>query len=151
MIYMLNIMKKMNLKGLKHHYVLALLFAAFVVLPIQLPEFVAEMVNTTLGKVVVIILALNLFLVHPVVGSMGVLAAYELIKRAEHTVIRNPTNKYIPSEAKKTRELTKMNQFPVTVEEMVIAKQIPYVFNTSPSGGESYKPVQGKLQGAAKI
>ena len=86
------------------------------------------------------------------VGAIGVLAAYELIKRAESTTINQPSNRFIPSEKKKTSNMSKYNQFPVTVEEMVIAKQIPYVFNTKQSASSSsYKPVQDSVQGAARL
>ena len=143
-------MKK--LRGKEHHYVLAALLAIFVVFPISLPQIVAEMVNTLVGRIVIILLALNLFLAHPMVGAIGVLAAYELIKRAESTTINQPSNRFIPSEKKKTSNMSKYNQFPVTVEEMVIAKQIPYVFNTKQSASSSsYKPVQDSVQGAARL
>ena len=148
----MNLLKKLHLKDAKHHhYILTALLAIFVVFPISLPEFVAELVNNVLGNVVIIIVALNLFLVHPMVGSLGLLAAYELIKRAKNTMIKHPRHRYLPSEAKKTAHLNKYNQFPVTVEEMVIAKQIPYVFNKTTSKDSSYKPIQDKLQGAAKL
>lgn len=140
-----------KLRGKEHNYVLAALLAIFVIFPVSLPEVVAEMINTIVGKIVVIIIALHLFCVHPMVGALGILAAYELIKRAEHTIIKQPSHRYLPSEAKKTTHLSKYNQFPVTVEEMVIAKQIPYVFKKTPSNHAGYKPVQDSVQGAAKL
>lgn len=149
---MKNLLKTLHLKDAEHHhYILTALLAIFVVFPISLPEALAEMVNTIFGKVIVIVVALNLFIMHPMVGALGLLAAYELIKRAEHTMIKNPKHRYLPSEAKKTAHLNKYNQFPITVEEMVIAKQIPYVFNKTASVTGSYKPIQDKLQGAAKL
>jgi hypothetical protein len=149
---MKDLFKTLHLKDAKkHHYILTALLAIFVVFPISIPEQISVMVDTTVGKVVIILAALNLFFMHPMVGSLGLLAAYELIKRSEHTVIKNPTHRFLPSEAKKTANLNQYNQFPVTVEEMVIAKQIPYVFNTTAANNSSYKPVQGKLQGAAKL
>ncbi len=141
-----------KLRGKEHNYVLAALLAIFVVFPISLPQIVAEMVNTLIGKIVIVLLALNLFLAHPMVGAIGVLAAYELIKRAELTTINQPSNRFIPSEKKKTSNMSKYNQFPVTVEEMVIAKQIPYVFKTKQSASSAgYKPVQDSVQGAARL
>ena len=141
-----------KLRGKEHNYVLAALLAVFVIFPISLPQIVAEMINTVVGKVVIILVALNLFLAHPMVGAIGLLAAYELIKRAENTTINQPTHRYIPSETKKATSLNKYNQFPVTVEEIVIAKQIPYVFKTrSSASSSSYKPVQDSVQGAARL
>ena len=141
-----------KLRGKEHNYVLAALLAVFVVFPVSLPQIVAEMINTVVGKVVIILVTLNLFLAHPMVGAIGILAAYELIKRAENTTISQPTHRYIPSETKKATSLNKYNQFPVTVEEIVIAKQIPYVFKTKSSASSSgYKPVQDSVQGAARL
>ena len=141
-----------KLRGKEHNYVLAALLAIFVIFPVSLPHIVAEMVNNIIGKVVVILIALNLFLAHPMVGAIGLLAAYELIKRAEHTQISQPTHRFLPSETKKSSNMSKYNQFPVTVEEMVIAKQIPYVFKLKKSGNNAgYKPVQDSVQGAAKL
>jgi len=141
-----------KLKGKEHNYVLAALLAIFVIFPVSLPHVVAEIVNTIIGKVIIIILSLNLFLAHPMVGAMGLLAAYELVKRAELTQVSQPTNRFIPSETRKSSNMSKYNQFPVTVEEMVIAKQIPYVFKLNKSGNNAgYKPVQDSVQGAAKL
>jgi hypothetical protein len=141
-----------KLRGKEHNYVLAALLAIFVIFPVSLPQIVAEMINTVIGKVVIVIIALNLFLAHPMVGAIGLLAAYELIKRSENTKISQPTHRFIPSERKKVSNLNKYNQFPVTVEELVIAKQIPYVFKTKKSASSAgYKPVQDSVQGAAKL
>jgi len=41
-----------KLRGKEHNYVLAALLAIFVVFPISLPQIVAEMVNTLIGKIV---------------------------------------------------------------------------------------------------
>ena len=55
-----------NLRGKEHNYVLAALLAIFVIFPVSLPQIVAEMINTVIGKVVIVIIALNLFLAHPI-------------------------------------------------------------------------------------
>jgi hypothetical protein len=107
-------------KGKEHNYILTALLAIFVVFPVQIPEIVAQLVNNIIGKVIVIIISLNLFLINPMVGSIGLLAVYELIKRSENTQIQSPSHKYLPSEKNKFNHLSKVNQFPVTVEEMVL-------------------------------
>jgi len=131
-----------------HHYVLAALLIIFIVSNIRVPSIVGELVDNVVGKVVVIMIALSLFAAHPVVGAIGLVAAYVLIKRSEgYKAVEN----YIPSERKKSQVLSAINQFPVTVEEEVIAKQIPYVFKMHAAGNTPYKGVQDKLHGAAKI
>ena len=131
-----------------HHYVLAALLIIFIVSDVQVPGIIGELVDTILGKIVVVMVALSLFATHPVVGAIGLVAAYQLIMRSQGLQV---ASLYIPSEIKKSHVLTAMNQFPVTVEEEVISKQIPYVFKRNAQGNTSYKGVQDRLYGAAKI
>ena len=112
------------------------------------PGVIGEMVDTMLGKIVVVMVALSLFGAHPVVGAIGLVAAYQLILRSQG---QQSMAVYVPSEAKKSRVLTAMNQFPTTIEEQVIANQIPYVFKLTAPGNMPYKGVQDKLHGAAKV
>lgn len=131
-----------------HHYVLAALLIVFIVSDVKVPGVIAELVDTMLGKIVVIMIALSLFAAHPVVGAIGLVAAYQLVMRSQgHSSVAM----YVPSEKKKSRVLSAMNQFPTTVEEEVIANQIPYVFKRTAAGNSPYKGVQDKLHGAAKI
>ena len=131
-----------------HHYVLAVLLIIFIVSDVQVPGIIGELVDTVLGKIIVAMGAISLFTTHPVVGAIGLVAAYQLIMRSEG---HQAAALYIPSETKKSRVLTAMNQFPVTVEEEVIANQIPYVFKRNAQGNTPYKGVQDKLHGAAKL
>lgn len=145
---MANVLK--ILKDNQHNYILAVLLAVFIIFDVRVPDAVAELVDTIIGKVIVVVAALNLFMLHPVVGALGIIAAYELIKRSEQSP-QSQEKKYAPSEKKKSLELNKLNQFPVTVEEEVIAKQIPYSFNVKAPTRASYRPVQDPVFDAAKI
>lgn len=64
-------------------YGLIALFVLFIVMDVKIPSFLANMVDTMLGRVVVILVALSLFMVHPVLGAVAIIAAYELIRRSE--------------------------------------------------------------------
>ena len=137
------------------YYVLALLLCLFIVFPISIPEEFAKLVDTIIGKIVIAIIVLNLFISHPLVGSIGVVAAYELLRRSakqSHKYI-GVNKKNIPSEKQKTGHLTKFNQFPITVEEIVINNKIPYSFNTdSPSKIRSpYAPLEEDTYNATKL
>jgi len=140
---LLKIMKKDT-----HHYVLAVLLIIFIVSDVQVPGVIGALVDTILGKIIIVMGAICLFTTHPVVGAIGLVAAYQLIMRSQGLQVASI---YIPSELKKSRVLTAMNQFPVTVEEEIIAKQIPYVFKMNAQGNRPYKGVQDKLHGAAKL
>ena len=142
MVDLFKIMKKDS-----HHYVLASLLIIFIVSDIRVPSFIGELVDNIVGKIIVVMVALSLFNTHPIVGALALVAAYQLITRSQGY---DAIAKYIPSEIKKTRAMNALNQFPVTIEEEVISKQIPYVYHAQ-QGANPYKGVQDKLYGAAKI
>ena len=125
------------------YYILALAMCIFIVLPIQIPHEIAAIVDTSLGKIFVCVITLNMFLSHPLVGSVGIVAAYELVRRSSgHGQNSGTPAPYVPSENVKTRNLNKYNQFPITVEEEVIKDKIPYSFNMSlPLNKPTYVPV----------
>ena len=145
---MTDYLKMANLN--KNSAVLAALMSIFVVFNIHVPHILAQLIDTLLGRVAVIIGALSLLFTHPVLGVLGVVVAYELIRRSENTTGSGPAKKYLPSEAKKSKELNALNQFEVSVEEEIIAKMLP---RASPNliSKASYKPVLNSLHEAAKI
>jgi hypothetical protein len=136
-----------------HFYVLSLIMILFIVLPIQVPSELADLVDTVLGKVVIVIIVLNLFVAHPVVGAISAVAAYELVKRSHGlSKVGGLMRQFIPSEQKKTSNLNAFNQFPITVEEMVIKSKIPYTFNLTNSGSQpSYKPILDDIHEASRV
>ena len=138
-----------SVKSNKSSTILALLLSIFIIFNIQPPHELAKLVDNLLGRVVVIIGALSLLFAHPVLGVLGIVAAYELIRRSENTTGTGPLRKYLPTELKKKQHLTAMNQFPVTVEEQVISQMLPR--NTGSLPPPSYKPVLDSLHEAAKI
>lgn len=149
MVKLLNIPK--NQTG---YYVLAALMCVFIVLPIQVPHEIGAMIDSNIGKIIICVITLNMFLSHPLIGSIGIIAAYELIRRsaghAKHNI--GIKAKYVPSEAVKTGNLNKYNQFPITVEEIVIKDKIPYSFNISkPSAKAGYLPVMEDTRNSENI
>lgn len=135
-----------------HHYILALLLAIFIVSDVQIPRALDELVNTLLGKVIVIGGALALLFAHPLLGALGIVAAYRLISQAQ------PREKFVRSRVKAQRiqvpprrssNLSASNQFPLTVEEEVIRKMLPTAPGDLPP--PSFKPVLDKLHHAARI
>jgi hypothetical protein len=141
-------------KNQTHHYVLVLILVLFVVFPISIPHELASLVSSLFGKVVIVVVVLNLFLLHPVIGSVGVVAAYELVRRSSETKGSgaDAIKKFIPSEQSKKANLTKYNQFPLTVEEIVIKSKIPYSFNLSnPSDSSPFLPIQEDIHEASSI
>ena len=74
-----GLFKKQNMGQL----ILAILFVIYLIMGYKTPEPVANVVDTLIGKIVIIIIALALFAnVNPVLGILGLLVAYDIIRRS---------------------------------------------------------------------
>ena len=133
----------------KHHLVLTILLCVFIVFDIQVPNALADMVDNPIGKIAVAALALCLLSMNTLLGVIGLVAAYVLIQRSSDTTGTQAEKDYLPSEAKKNSVLSAMNQFPMTVEEEVIAKMLPMNNQVDLSEAE-FKPVLGDTHNADK-
>ena len=141
-----------------HHYILAILLAIFIVSDISVPSSIEELSHTLLGKVLIIGGALSLLFAHPLLGALGIIAAYRLISTTTTTTTyTRPTNTYPiarptqlkPSLPSRNINLSPRNQFPMTVEEEVIRKMLPIAPGILAQ--PSYKPMLDKLHDAAKL
>lgn len=111
--------------------VLAALLALYLVMGYQVPEGVATMIDTTFGKIVVVVIALMLFAYsNPVLGILALLVAYQLIKGASVKTGMAGLEEYYPTEAKKWTPFTPTNQFPYTLEQEVVKNMTTQKFNT---------------------
>ena len=138
------------LKKELNEYVLVGLLVLFVLFNVRVPECVGLLVDTVLGRVVVLGAAVALLFKHPVLGAVALVAAYMLVHRAEKSTGSYQVRQFVPSELTKNKELNAYNQFPVTLEEEVVHKMVPYV-NEGAMSPPSYKPTQDKLHDAAKL
>lgn len=124
-------------------------FVLYVVLPIQTPQFLSGIVDSSLGMLTIFVLAVYLFLnVNPIVAVVFVLVAYELLRRSTQKVGRVTVMQYTPSQAKKDAELVAMNPpKEVTLEEEVVNKMAP-IGHSDPSVfvGTTFKPVADKMK-----
>lgn len=128
------------------YLVLSLLMVVFIVMDISPPNNICMLVDTMMGKAVVIMVALSLFSLDMLVGIVGIIAAYILIIRCSK---KEEIRTFSPSEVKKSKQLSVMNQFPRTVEEEVIGKMIP---RTNPDlQAPDYKPTLQNLHNATKL
>ena len=133
----------------KHHLVLTILLCVFIVFDIQVPDALANMVDNPIGKIAVAALALCLLSMNTLLGVIGLVAAYVLIQRSSDTTGSQAEKDYVPSQAKKNAVLSAMNQFPMTVEEEVIARMLPMANQVDLSEAE-FKPVLGDTHNADK-
>ena len=135
----------------RHSLVLEILFVIYIIFDIDMPFEVAKVVDTTMGNVAVVLLALTMFAAAgPIAGVLALLAAHTLIKRA--SVKTGGMFMYNSGEAEeiKMQELQKYNEIPKTLEEEVVSTMAPIVHNSG-SGSSDVVPVLGNLQDAAPI
>ena len=147
-----------NLKQLiatenRHQIVLGVVFLLYIVSNFQIPEALAEMVNTPIGNAIVIVLGLSMLaMANPIIGVIGLVAAYELLKRSGQASMSAGG---LPSESSKLADMKQYNQFPKTLEEEIVNKMVPLVHHNSAytegSVGIQYKPVLDDTQNAAPI
>ncbi len=132
-----------------HYLVLTILLSVFIVFDIHVPQALADMIDNPIGKISVAALSLCLLSMNTLLGVIGLVAAYVLIQRSADTTGTQAERDYLPSEAKKKSVLNAMNQFPLTVEEEVIAKMLPMNNQVDYSEPE-FKPVLGDTHNANK-
>ena len=110
---------------------LSILFILYLVMGYKMPESVAVMVDSTIGKIVVVLVALMLFgYSNPVLGVLALLVAYQMIKGASVKTGMAGLEEYYPTEAKKWSPFTPTHQFPYTLEQEVVKNMTTQKFNT---------------------
>tara|TARA_B100000674_G_C37339096_1_gene688869 strand:+ start:129 stop:542 length:414 start_codon:yes stop_codon:yes gene_type:complete len=132
----------------QHHYILAILLAIYILFDVDVPDQVKEMVDSPFGKIVVAVLVISLIYVNPMVGSLGIIAAFVLLNKS--TDMTGPVHRNISSEVKKIQHMKAMNsKHPDNLEQSVVSKMIPR--SGILTGTASYKPTLHGLHDAAKI
>ena len=82
----------------KHELLLTVLIVLYIVLNVPTPSIIASYVDTPLGNIAVVVIALSLFIhSHAVVGVLGLFAAYVLIRRSAANGSA-AIESYVPSE-----------------------------------------------------
>ena len=117
------------------------ILSIFIVTPLYPPIILADLIDTTLGKVSVLLISLLLLSnVKPVIGIVGLYAVFVLVYRSSSHIL--PKNNFaIPEIRKEFDKMASHNQFPITLEEEVVQKRVPVENQSIKTVGESYKPV----------
>jgi len=139
----------------QHEMVIFVLLILYIVFTPSVPSALAEYAESTMGQVIVVILAITLFLsTNPVVGILGFLAAYEFIRRASHVTGVYGIETFSPTEKRRQEVMTAMNPAPsMTLEEELVQSLVaisPNDENAGLSDGGSFQPVLGDLYGAVE-
>ncbi len=134
-----------------NHVILGFIFIIFLIMGYPVPKTLATFIDTLFGKTIVIVLALILFVsVNPILGVLGILVAFDLIRRSGIATGTTAMKKFLPSELGKSSDMTAFNQFPYTLEqEMVKIRTV----NKDPkiNSPASYQPILVTDDNAASV
>ena len=143
-------LKKMSMPKMTPRNVGVALLVAFIAFEQDMPIGIARAIDNPAGQIAVFAAAIYLFTKSRMLGAVALIAAYELVRRAQKKTGRRAAMKFLPGEDKKYRELTLMNQFPVSLEEEVVTNMIPFVEDSS-LGQASFKPHLSELHQATHL
>jgi len=138
-------------KLMNGQFLLLVIFVIYIIFNIQTPEPLANIVDSTLGYVIIIglfaFMAVNL---NPLVTLVGIFAIYLLFKRSSMSTGSLAMTKFLPSENLKSQHLSAFNQFPVTLEEEVVQRMAP--LQSGPvMGPKTFTPILNDLHDAVSI
>ena len=127
----------------------------YIVLDVKTPKFVAVLVDSLAGNLAVAGLVIAMLCKgnnshSRVICALGMVAAYQLIKRSSVATGSYGLRTMLPSEEKRGRELSAMNELPETLEEETVNNMQPMTTHL-PEGSASYSPVMQGLTGTTSL
>lgn len=152
--------------------ILGIIFVIYILLNVQTPAVIAAPIDTIYGKVLVAAIAIIIFFkTNPVIGVLGFVVAYQVIKTASITTGRYAMRHYLPSEQNKEKELKSFNVVeptssvapesismsasglvvPGTLEEELVDRMAPLVIRSSDASEQTYKPILDGQHGASSL
>jgi hypothetical protein len=130
---------------MKRHFgevLLTILIAIYLVAGWKTPEPISNILNTILGKLLLISSVIFLFLyANPILAILALYTAFHLISKSGMNTQLRAMQSFIPSENVKNGEFTAWNQFPYTLEQEIVKKMAPIVRTGSSLTKASYKPL----------
>ena len=143
-----SLLKKENMGEL----VLMILFIIYLILGLKTPEPFASMIDSLVGKIVIFIIVIYMFMhSNPILAVLSLFVAFDLIRRSSLATGIDALQKFAPSEEKKMSQFTAYNQFPYTLEQEVVSKMAPIMkpgYSITPS---SFKPLLDNTYDASPI
>lgn len=144
----LNMLKKDK----RREFMLTILFIIYLIMGYNTPEPIAKVVDTIIGKIVIFAVVVALFMhTNPILAVLGLLVAFDLMRRASLATGNDAVSTYLPNEERKNSQLNAYNQFPYTLEQEIVKKMAPVVQNSSAMTKPSFSPVLENLYDASPI
>jgi hypothetical protein len=138
-------------KGTNSQTLLSGLFILYLVMGFHMPDQLASIIDTTVGKILIAASALSLFAyTNPLLGVLGVLVAYKLIITSTHSTGLGMLDLYSPTEEKKWVGFPAIHKYPYTLEQEMVKKMAPIVRPDS-AGKATYKPSLENLHDAVPV
>jgi Flp pilus assembly protein TadB len=103
--------------------ILSILFLIYLTMGYSTPKPIAELVDTTVGKIIVLVIAIfvfsrcSLFL-----GVLAILVAFHFIYSSTVVTGNYALQHYVPDQRHKDHYLNAQHQFPYTLEQEVVKK-----------------------------
>ena len=133
-------------------FILIILMIIYLIMGFKTPEIIANIVDNFIGKIVIVVLVLYLFInANPILAIIAALVAFDLMRRSNDATGLGALSAYAPSEKKKMSQFSAFNQFPYTLEQEVVAKMAPLVRSGSSLSPPSYKPLLDNLYDASPL
>jgi hypothetical protein len=132
--------------------ILVILFIIYLIMGYKTPETVATLIDTLVGKIVIILIVIYLFIhSNPILAVLALLVGFDLIRRSSIATGTDAIARFAPCEDSKSSQFTAFNQFPYTLEQEVVKKMAPIVQSGSSLTQASYKPVLDNLHDATPL
>ena len=143
--------RTLSRKDNQSELLLLILFIIYILFNIRTPYFLASLVDTVGGYIVVaglFILLCKSVKIWPV-AALGAVALIIFIQRSRVSTGTAGMSMFLPSEIQKSNYFLNLNEMPVTLEEEMVHKMAPFQGSISPEG--TYKPVLNDTYDAAKV
>jgi hypothetical protein len=139
----------------RQEIILLTVFVIYLIGNFKLPNSINELVDNSFGNVIVILLALALFInTSPILGVVGFLVAYEIIRRASISTGTDAIKKYLPSEENKAKKMEQyqppMSTPDITLEEEMIDNIVEFTENND-LPESNVKPILDNNYGAEQL
>ncbi len=143
-----QLFEKKHLKDM----MLVLVFSIYLVMGYPTPEPVANVVDTIVGKFVIMVVVISLFVyTNPIVAVLSLLVAFDLMRRSSLATGNDAFTRYAPTESHKMSQFTAFNQFPYTLEQEVVKKMAPILHGGYTMNKATYKPTLEQQHNASPI
>jgi len=143
-----SLFKKENMGEL----LLSIIFIIYLIMGYKTPEPVANLVDTLIGKILILMAVIYLFSkANPILAILGLFVAFDLVRRSSMATGIDALKKYAPTEANKMSQFSAFNQFPYTLEQEVVSKMAPIVKTGPIFNKPSFHPMIENLHDASPL